>query len=109
MNTGRTDLHFLDVEILQPPDKDRPLRPESGIANHALKNQEQSRPCVPRSRSGVRRVPGHSHPHRVLGVVVPAIDTRYQLKPEALPASGIADVVRAETTRAHVRRVGDRD
>jgi len=75
VNVGREDLHFLDVEILQPPDTDTPLGPESGIANHALEF-ENDRVRVFRVRGlADAESPAHSHPQRVLGVVVPSTDT----------------------------------
>ncbi len=72
VNTGRTDLHFLDVEILQPPDTDTPLGPEEGLADHAVEF-ENDRVRVFRVREpAAADAPPHTHPHRVLAVVVPA-------------------------------------
>jgi len=72
VNTGRTDLHFLDVEILQPPDKDRPPGPEEGLADHALEfENDRVRVFRVRGLAGADSPP-HTHPRRVLAVVVQA-------------------------------------
>ncbi len=78
VNVGQTDLHFLDVEILRPPDPDTPLGPETGLADHAVEF-ENDRVRVFRVRSqATGAASAHAHPHRVLGVVVPATEVSPQ-------------------------------
>jgi len=69
-NVGQTDLHFLDVEILQPPHSDA-LGPQAGLANHSLEF-DNDRLRVFRVRGPGTDSPAHVHPHHVLEVVVSA-------------------------------------
>ena len=71
-NVGQTDLHFLDVEVLQLPKSDT-LGPEAGLANHSLE-LDNDRVRVFRVREPGTDSPPHVHPRRVLEVVVSAAD-----------------------------------